>query len=75
MLGRPVTEFLSEEQKADASVVAIEAVLDEEITEDIIDLIERNIRHLELVLPTLNVPKQKKDDIKSLIVTAKALVE
>ena len=75
MLGKVTTPLLTEEQKADASVVAIEAVLDAELTEDTIDLIDRNVRHLEIVLPNLSVSKQKLDEINLLIATAKALVE
>lgn len=75
MLGRPSTESISNEVKADHSVSAIQEAMLEELSERVADTIQRNVQHLEMVLPILNISKQKKDDINALILTAKALVE
>jgi len=55
MLGRPVTEFISDEVKAEHSALAIAAALELEPSDERDDLIERNARHLQIVIDVLDI--------------------
>lgn len=67
MLGRPVTEFISDEVKAEHSAQAITAALELEPSEERNDVIERNARHLQLVLPSLDITATKRKQYEKLV--------
>lgn len=67
MLGRPATELLSEETKAEHSALAIQAALELPAGDDRDDIIYRNAKHLQLVLPTLNVSATKRKQYEKLV--------
>jgi hypothetical protein len=75
MLGRPVTQIISEESKAQASLDALGALFAmEEKTEEVLEAIERNVVHLELVLPALSFPADKLTEIEETISAGRALL-
>lgn len=67
MLGRPVTELISEEVKAEHSANAITAALELDPSEERDDIIERNARHLQIVLPSLDISATKRKQYEKLV--------
>jgi hypothetical protein len=69
MLGRPVTEFISDEVKAEHSALAIAAALELEPSEEVSQTIERNARHLQIVIDGLDITAAKRAEYQNLITT------
>jgi hypothetical protein len=67
MLGRPVTEFISDEVKAEHSALAIAAALELEPSEEVLETIERNARHLQIVIDGLDITAAKRAEYQNLI--------
>jgi len=57
---------ISAEVAAEHSAQAIYVAKDSE-SEDALDIIERNARHLQMVLPSLSISKTKREEYESLI--------
>ena len=67
MLGRPVTELISEEVKAEHSANAITAALQLDASEERDDVIYRNAKHLQIVLPSLDISATKRKQYEKLV--------
>ena len=67
MLGRPVTELITEEVKAEHSAQAIAAALELDPSEERDDIIERNARHLQIVLSSLDISATKRKQYEKLV--------
>jgi hypothetical protein len=69
MLGRPTTELISDEVKAEHSALAIAAALELVPSDERDDLIERNARHLQIVIDKLDITAAKRAEYQNLITT------
>jgi hypothetical protein len=69
MLGRPTTVVISDEVKAEHSALAIAAALELEPSDERDDLIERNARHLQIVIDGLDITAAKRAEYQNLITT------
>jgi hypothetical protein len=67
MLGRPSSQVFTEEQKAEHSAQAIAAALKLEASEERDDIIERNAKHLQIVIDRLDITSAKRAEYQKLI--------
>ena len=69
MLGKPNAEFISSENRAELSALAIAAALELEPGEKRDDVIQRNARHLQIVIDGLDISPAKRAEYENLINT------
>ena len=69
MLGRPSTDSISAEIKAEHSALAIAEALELDPSEQREDAIYRNARHLQIVIDALDISKAKRAEYQKLIDT------
>jgi hypothetical protein len=69
MLGRPATDSISAEVKAEHSALAIAEALELEPSEQREDAIYRNAKHLQIVIDTLDISQAKRVEYQNLITT------
>ena len=69
MLGDPNIPLVSDEVKAEHSALAIAATLELEPGDERDDLIERNARHLQIVIDGLDITAAKRAEYQNLITT------
>ena len=61
--------IISEEVKAEHSALAIAAALELEPSEEVLETIERNARHLQIVIDGLDITAAKRAEYQNLITT------
>jgi hypothetical protein len=61
--------IISEEVKAEHSAIAIAAALELEPSEEVLETIERNARHLQIVIEGLDITPAKRAEYQNLITT------
>ena len=67
MLGKPVTELLTKEASAEKVVNELKSLVELERTEKVEEAIQRNAKHLSLVLDGLDIDAAKRSEYQKLI--------
>jgi precorrin-6B methylase 2 len=67
MLGKPVTEFATLEETAERASQALQVAIALEPSEERDDIIQRNAKHLQIVIDRLDITSAKRAEYQKLI--------